>query len=133
MATTQGGDPSSILQFMNLDHLAIVVADQDRSRHFYETYFGFGQGPPSVYEDGTLIIRNSHGFALALHPTRTVPPQHEFSHFGFGVANPDEVRAIRKKIENAGLNVVEVTEETKYVSFKFLDPDGYKVEVSWET
>jgi catechol 2,3-dioxygenase-like lactoylglutathione lyase family enzyme len=25
-----------------MDHLAIPVADQERSRRFYETYFGFG-------------------------------------------------------------------------------------------
>jgi catechol 2,3-dioxygenase-like lactoylglutathione lyase family enzyme len=25
-----------------MDHLAIPVSDQECSRHFYETYFGFG-------------------------------------------------------------------------------------------
>ena len=117
---------------MNLDHLALVVTDQERSRLFYETYFGFDEGPSSRYDDGTLIVRIAHGFALALHPTETVPPGHEFTHFGFGLANVDEVGAMRKKIEEAGVKVVEVTEEPKYVSFKFLDPDGYKIEVSWE-
>jgi len=27
-----------------MDHLAIPVSDQERSRGFYETYFGFGPG-----------------------------------------------------------------------------------------
>jgi catechol 2,3-dioxygenase-like lactoylglutathione lyase family enzyme len=91
---------------MNLDHLALVVTNQDRSRRFYETYFGFGEGPASEYEDGTLIIRNSQGFSLALHPASTASQQHEFSHFGFGVANANEVRAMRNKIENAGFRLL---------------------------
>ena len=27
-----------------MDHLAIPVSDQERSRRFYETYFGLGAG-----------------------------------------------------------------------------------------
>jgi len=71
---------------MNLDHLALVVRNQQRSRDFYEAFFGFGNGPASRYEDGTVIVRNDEGFALALHPSDDVPPWDDFSHFGFSVA-----------------------------------------------
>jgi catechol 2,3-dioxygenase-like lactoylglutathione lyase family enzyme len=117
---------------MNLDHLALVVVDQARSRLFYETFFGFDRGPSSRYDDGTLIIRNERGFSLALHATDVVPPGHPFSHFGFGMTSADEVRSMMEKIEAEGLEIVEVNEEVGYVSFKFLDPDGYKIEVGWE-
>jgi catechol 2,3-dioxygenase-like lactoylglutathione lyase family enzyme len=58
---------------MNLDHLALVVTDQERSRQFYERFFGFDQGKATHYEDGTLIIRNAAAFSLALHSVDTVP------------------------------------------------------------
>ena len=116
---------------MDLDHLALVVTDQRRSRAFYETYFGFDRGPASTYDDGTLIIHNSEGFALALHPG-TPAPQHDFSHFGFSLDDPGAVREMRARIEQGGFRIVEANEEPAYVSFKFLDPDGYKIEVVWE-
>ena len=49
-----------------MDHLAIPVRDQERSRRFYETYFGFGSRPPRRYDDGVLMLYNAEGFALAL-------------------------------------------------------------------
>jgi catechol 2,3-dioxygenase-like lactoylglutathione lyase family enzyme len=41
---------------MRLAHLGPTVTDQERSRRFYETYFGFDAGPARSYPDGTLII-----------------------------------------------------------------------------
>ena len=49
-----------------MDHLAIPVQDQERSRRFYEKYFGFGARPPRRYDDGVLMLYNAAGFALAL-------------------------------------------------------------------
>jgi len=39
-----------------MDHLAIPVRDQRRSRRFYETYFGFGARPARNYDDGVLML-----------------------------------------------------------------------------
>jgi catechol 2,3-dioxygenase-like lactoylglutathione lyase family enzyme len=117
---------------MNIDHLALLVTDQQRSRDFYETHFGFDQGPAMRYEDGTLIIHNKHGFALALHAGGPIGPQDDFSHFGFSVPDAEAVRDMQQRIERAGRPIVEENNEPTYVSFKFLDPDGYRVEVAWE-
>ena len=40
-----------------MDHLAIPVSDQERSRRFYETYFGFGARPARQYDDGPRAAR----------------------------------------------------------------------------
>ena len=52
-----------------MDHLAIPVRDQERSRRFYETHLGFGARPPRRYPDGVLMLYNGAGFALALGPS----------------------------------------------------------------
>ena len=112
-------------------HLALAVADQDRSRRFYETYLGF-TAEPAPRADGVLILHDTEGFSLALGSVDepfTLPP---FFHFGTGLASPDEVRAFRDRVAADGLPIVDWWDEPDYVSVKFRDPDGYIVEVGWE-
>lgn len=116
---------------MRLAHLALTVADQERSRRFYETYFGFDAGPAARYDDGVLIIRDGHGFDLALGEgdAGELPA---FLHFGFQASDPGTVRALRERLVRDGVTFVEDEDTDAYVGFKCLDPDGYTVEVYWE-
>jgi catechol 2,3-dioxygenase-like lactoylglutathione lyase family enzyme len=113
-------------------HLALAVRDQERSRRFYELYFGFDAEPARRYPDGVLMLYNAAGFALALgevdEPIR-LPP---FLHFGIGLDAPEDVRALRDRLVADGVPVVEEWEEPDYVSVKCRDPDGYVVEAAWE-
>jgi catechol 2,3-dioxygenase-like lactoylglutathione lyase family enzyme len=115
-----------------VDHLALAVTDQERSRRFYETYFGFDAGPPRLYDDGVLMLYDAGGFALALgraeEPIR-LPP---FLHFGVSAPSPEAVHELRDKLVADGVPIVEEWEEPDYVSVKCADPDGYVVEFSWE-
>ena len=47
-------------------HLALAVRDEERSRRFYETYFGFDAAPAERMSDGALMLHDGAGFALAL-------------------------------------------------------------------
>ena len=115
-----------------VDHLAIPVRDQERSRRFYETYFGFGARPPRRYDDGVLMLYDAKGFALALGPTDEpiVPPG--WMHFGVGLPDRETVLALRHRLAADGVEFVEEWDEPGYVSVKCRDPDGYIVEASWE-
>ena len=114
-------------------HLALAVRDQQRSRRFYETYFGFDEGPARVAEDGVLLLQNAEGFSLALGETGEpirLPP---FLHFGFRAArDPDEVWTMRDRLAQDGVPIVEEWDEPHYVSVKCRDPDGYVIEFAWE-
>jgi catechol 2,3-dioxygenase-like lactoylglutathione lyase family enzyme len=113
-------------------HLALPVSDQERSRRFYEAYFGFDAEPPRRYDGGVLMLYNADGFSLALGPTEEPISLPGFLHFGVHLPNPDSVRALRRRLAEDGVPIVEEWEEPEYVSVKCLDPDGYVIEAAWE-
>jgi catechol 2,3-dioxygenase-like lactoylglutathione lyase family enzyme len=114
-----------------MQHLAIPVTDQERSRRFYETYFGFGARPPRRYDDGVLMLYDGDGFALALGPAAEVTPP-PWMHFGVALPGRDTVMALHRRLVAGGVEVVESWDEPAYVSVKCADPDGWIVEAFWE-
>jgi catechol 2,3-dioxygenase-like lactoylglutathione lyase family enzyme len=115
-----------------MDHLAIPVADQARSRRFYETYLGFGARAAKRYDDGVLMLYNDAGFSLALGPTEEPIARPSWMHFGLGLPNREAVLAVRDRLLSDGVELVGEWDEPDYVSVKCRDPDGYIVELSWE-
>jgi catechol 2,3-dioxygenase-like lactoylglutathione lyase family enzyme len=113
-------------------HLALAVTDQERSRRFYETYFGFGARPARVYPDGVLMLYDADGFSLALGLTDEELRLPRFLHFGKGLPSPEDVRRFRDRLAADGVEIVEEWDEPEYVSVKCRDPDGYVVEAAWE-
>ena len=115
-----------------MNHLAIPVTDEQRSRRFYETYLGFAAKPARRHPDGVLMLYNADGFALALGPaTEPVQPP-TWMHFGLGVSEPTAVRELRLRLIADGLEPIESWDEPEYANMKVRDPDGYIVEVFWE-
>ena len=112
-----------------MDHLALEVSDQERSRRFYESYCGFGAESPRAYDDGTLMLYDGTGFSLALG----LPERGFRAHFGVGLDGPEQVREMARKLDRDGIEIVERWDEPDYVSVKCKDPDGHIVEFSWET
>lgn len=113
-----------------MDHLALAVRDQDRSRRFYERYLGF-EAEAEPRSDGALML-HARGFSLALGPTDEPISVPSFLHFGRGLDTPAEVRAFRGRLVAEGVEIVGWWDEPDYVSVKFRDPDGYVVEAGWE-
>ena len=115
-----------------MQHLALAVTDRDRSRRFYETYFGFDARPARLYDGDVLMLYDASGFSLALGPVAgpvSLPP---FLHFGVHAESPEAVRAFRDRLAADGVPIIEEWEEPEYVSVKCADPDGYVVECAWE-
>jgi len=125
-ATTQ---PSYLV---DIRHIGLPVRDYERSLRFYATYFEFDPATAQSYPDGTVIVRNADRFDLALHPATEAGASSSFLHFGFAVADAEAVRSLRTRLERDGVPVVERDDEPELVSFKCLDPDGWRVEVYWE-
>lgn len=79
-----------------------------------------------------MIIRKSDGFDLALHPGAQIGPLPEFLHFGFRFDDPAEVRTLLARLQADDVQIIEEHEESTYVAFKCLDPNGHRIEGHWE-
>jgi catechol 2,3-dioxygenase-like lactoylglutathione lyase family enzyme len=119
-------------RILSVRHLALPVLDQERSRRFYEAYFGFGARPARRYDDGVLMLYDADGFALALGRAKQPIRLPDFLHFGIDLPSPEAVRAFRDRLAADGVTIVEEWDEPGYVSVKCADPDGYVVEAAWE-
>jgi len=117
---------------MRLHHLALAVRDQQRSIAFYARYFGFDPATARRYPDGVIIVKDTHGFALALGQDDTPARVPGFPHFGFEMDAPAAVRELKARLLREDVVLVEEEEASDYVGFKCLDPDRHVVEVSWE-
>jgi len=115
-----------------IDHRAIPVRDQERSRRVYETHFGFDARQPRRYDDGVLMLYNAAGFALALGAAVEEIARPEWLHFGVGLRERDAVLALRDRLVADRVELVEEYDEPEYASVKCRDPDGYIIEASWE-
>lgn len=120
--------------FMDLNHLHLHVADVDRARAFYETYFRFRF---HVMHGSILFLRNAEGFDLALAPagSEEIEPFPVWFHFGFRLASAALVRAAFRKMRAGGVRIRDdgLTDDRDLVSFRCYDPDGHGIEVYWET
>ncbi len=105
------------------------MADADQSMAFYQNWLRFGP-EDRRFPDGTVFVRDGEGTDLALRAG--VPEPSRGWHFGFRWATPGSVRALGQDLAAAGVAVLEVDDDPAVVAVKFLDPDGYLIEVYWE-
>lgn len=113
---------------MALNHLHLHVADVDRSRAFYERFFGFRE---DVWHGPILFLADETGFQLALAPG-AVTPMPEWWHFGFRLPERAAVREIAAAFLADGHEVVDAGDEEDLAWCRIRDPDGYLIEVYWE-
>ena len=115
-----------------LRHVALAVADEQRSREFYERYLGFDARPPKRYSDGVLMLFDGRGSALALGPRDDNASLPSFLHFGYVYDSPQTARETIARFESDGIEFLELGDDDDYIGCKVADPDGYVVEVLWE-
>lgn len=111
---------------MPLNHVALTVANRERSAAFYSEHFGLTE---RVHDDEHLLILSSEdGSLLALTEGPPVPPMPRTNHFGFQLADGDDVRAARERLRQHGVPETE-WQDDGMVRVQVTDPDGYRVEL----
>ncbi len=113
---------------MPLNHVALTVADRDRSADFYGEHFGLTQ---HIHDDEHLLILGAEdGSELALSDAEPVPVDlPRTNHFGFRLADHAAVHAARERFHAAGVPETEWQDDGRFTRVQVTDPDGYRVEV----
>ncbi|MEQ8990859.1 MAG: VOC family protein [Pseudomonadales bacterium] len=111
-----------------LNHLSLVVADPQISADFYATI----AGAPSfrVWLGHSLHLRTDEGLDLAFQ--RGTPQRLPGAHHGFLAPTTGAVDRLLADLRLRGVKITDDCQEAGFRSVKFLDPDGYEVEVYWE-
>jgi catechol-2,3-dioxygenase len=126
------------MQVKELGHLVLYVKDLERSRRFYGDVLGWteirGDGsmpfPAAAFSSG----RTHHELLLIeVGPdAATVPAGRRLGmyHFGLKVGDTDdELRAVVRELEAAGVPVVGASDHTVTHSLYITDPDGNEIEL----
>ena len=112
---------------MRLDHVALTVADRERSATFYARHFGLDR---VIHEDHhLLILGDAAGGLLALSTGEPPAALPRTNHFGVRAEHGDEVRAARAQFARDGVTETEWQDDGAFVRVQVLDPDGYRVDL----
>jgi catechol 2,3-dioxygenase-like lactoylglutathione lyase family enzyme len=131
-----------LARFKGMRHIALKVADVERSAAFYQQVFGMRRfGPPK--HNGEFIALVSPGLkdqisistAAASGETDRVlglPGEHGgIDHFGFLISPGSSLDDVRRRVEAAGGTFLRRHDiERRVPSYFFTDPDGYVFQVT---
>ena len=114
-----------------LTHIALAVADPERSLRFYEAVFGVKE----YYRDASTIQAQGPGkdvIAFERDPERAGRAG-GIAHFGFRLKSASDIDAAVKAVEQAGGKITTRGEFAPGYPFAFAtDPDGYAIEIWFE-
>lgn len=116
---------------MKLGHLHLNTRDRTASENFYGRWFDM-----QVQRRGKLLtfLVDEYGFELALMDDATPAAMPPWFHFGFRLNSADAVIDLnRRMIESAVEFGKPLYQDPELVSFRCLDPDGYQIEIYWES
>ncbi len=117
---------------MLIRHLALTVRDPRKSVDFYLSVVGLDGEAREEPWGYRLSLQD--GFMLALIQGEAVPASFVRSiHFGCALSQPEAVHEVRQRLRNAGVREIEWEDSEGYVGVKVEDPDGYVVELSYDS
>jgi len=127
-------------EVLGIDHVYLAVRDLEVSRRYYDVVMGvlgFRSGSFETGGDPHASYYNRH-FGFVLRPART-PLAHDpyapgLHHFCLRVDSTDDVDAIARRLEDAGIAVTRPQLYPQYApdyyAIFFDDPDGIRLEVT---
>ena len=113
-----------------MNHIHLGTQDLNKSVSFYTSIFGFRKKfdhPPGIF------LENSDGFLLAIDPVERVPALPAWYHLGLCLDSENEVLDLYSQCQQANIQIARdlMHEPNQFASFFVVDPDGYKIEISW--
>ncbi len=118
------------LKAASIDHVNMKVKNLEQSVEFYKNLFGFEvkqEENPNKTDVPSKIIGND-SIKLCLYEVPDMSPEGGIAHFGFNVANFDEITGKCKEFDVEILYGGPIDWE-KSKSVYIVDPSGYEIEL----
>jgi catechol 2,3-dioxygenase-like lactoylglutathione lyase family enzyme len=116
---------------MDLTHLHLHTRDRARAAAFYRRWFGL-----AVKSEGGAItfLQGDRDFLFALMDDPAPAPMPSWFHFGVRVDSAARVAATLDAMSAAGVPILKpLYRDDTLASYRCADPDGYAIEVYWES
>ncbi len=118
------------LKATSIDHVNMKVKDLEKSVEFYKNLFGFEikqEENPNKIDAPSKIIGNDT-IKLCMYEIPDMSPEGGIAHFGFNIANFNEVI---EKCKELGVQVLYggIVDWDKSKSIYIVDPSGYEIEL----
>ncbi len=118
------------LKATSIDHVNMKVKDLEKSVEFYKNLFGFEikqEENPNKIDAPSKIIGND-SIKLCMYEVPDMSPEGGIAHFGFNIANFNEVITRCKEL---GVEVLYggIVDWDKSKSVYIVDPSGYEIEL----
>ncbi|MGH6924152.1 MAG: VOC family protein [Propylenella sp.] len=121
-----------MVETYGLTHVALAVADPERSLAFYQAVLGV----VAVYREADFVQAQTPGSRDVLVFERNEAKAGKSGgivHFGFRLTDPADIGTAADAVERAGGRIVDKGEFVPGEPYVFfLDPDGYEVEIWFE-
>lgn len=118
------------LKATSIDHVNMKVKDLEKSVKFYKNLFGFEikQEENANKLDAPSKIIGNDTIKLCLYEVPDMSPEGGIAHFGFNIANFNEVI---EKCKELGVEVLYggIVDWEKSKSVYIVDPSGYELEL----
>ncbi len=112
-----------------INHITFAIINLERSLDFYVNLLGLRL--VGKWEKGAYLLAGNQWIALNVEEERIIEPTEDYTHIAFNVISSD-FKSLKEKLEKAGVkSFKENTSEGE--SFYFLDPDGHKLELHYNT
>ncbi len=118
------------LKATSIDHVNMKVKDLEKSVEFYKNLFGFEikqEENPNKIDAPSKIIGNDT-IKLCMYEIPDMSPEGGIAHFGFNIANFNEIIT---KCKELGVDVLYggIVDWDKSKSVYIVDPSGYEIEL----
>jgi catechol-2,3-dioxygenase len=128
-----------MIRLTRIGHVALRVADVERSRAFYTTLLGFEVVEEDPEHGGVFMALEGLSHTIDLFPVddpRTVPAQTPGAvgvrHIAFLVDSEQALKDAYETLQASGVPIVRAIDHVSQKSIYFQDPDGNLLEIYYE-
>jgi catechol 2,3-dioxygenase-like lactoylglutathione lyase family enzyme len=112
-----------------INHITFAVSDLEKSIEFYVTVLGLRL--VGKWDKGAYLLAGNQWVALNIDDAVVLENKLDYTHVSFNVLSTD-FNKIKDKLKSAGVKSFKEN-SSEGESFYFLDPDGHKLELHYNT